>query len=185
MKCTFSKISLGFAAAVVSVMMGSVANASLLLEPYLGYHTGKYTQGSTDQNLSGVSYGGRLGFQQLGFMGGIDYMTGSWKDDASPNSSTVTPSNLGVFVGYNFPILVRVYGEYGFSNSLKLSNNGGSDTLKGTGIKLGVGFTALPFLSINLEYITDTYTKDSNGTLTPEVTDKLYGVSVSLPLTFM
>ncbi len=158
------------------------AHASLLLEPYLGYHTGT-VKNPNSVDMSGVSMGGRLGLQNLGLMGGIDYMTGSWTAKSTP-SATVTPSDLSVFVGFNFPIMLRVYAEYGLSSALKFATSAGNDTDKGTNIKLGVGFTTFPLISINVEYIAGTYTKHDGGSLNPTVTDSMLGLTVSLPLTF-
>lgn len=185
MKRIATKLNLLFATVVVSSMLIlPAANASLLLEPYLGYHLGSWSQGGTSNNMNGVSYGGRVGLQHLGLMGGIDFMGGNWTDKASP-SNTVTPSDLGVFVGFNFPVMIRVYGMYGFNSALKFENSGTSDTYKGSDLKLGLGFTALPFVSINLEYITGTYTKHNAGTLTNNLTDSMFGLTVSLPLVLL
>ncbi|MNT19450.1 hypothetical protein D3C72_1547100 [compost metagenome] len=58
---------------------------------------------------------------------------------------------------------------------------------EGSGMKIGVGFTGLPFISINLEYIKDDFTK-FNGESLDDSFDKFdstaYLLSVSLPLTF-
>ncbi len=161
----------------------SSANASILIEPYLGYHTGKSKQ-TTTEDFSGMTYGARLGYQQLGFMLGLDYMTGKWTEKGTPNVD-LTPSSLGAFVGYNFPVMLRVYGVYGFQNSVKAEAGGTSSKLEGSpALKLGVGFTALPLVSINLEYMTATYDKSDGHTLNPNMTSTAYGLTVSLPFTF-
>src|SRR3989344_6657241 len=94
----------------------STAQADFLIEPYLGYHTGEREGGGlTKSDVSGITYGARAGYKHmLGLMFGLDYMTGKWEDDATVKSD-LTPSSLGVFVGFEFPILLRVYGVYGFS----------------------------------------------------------------------
>src|SRR5438445_354458 len=86
------------------------AFADILLEPYAGYLFGKTSGGSTSNNMSGTEYGARVGYQSLGFMVGAEYMTGAM----TVQSSSVTPSNLGIFAGYDFPILMRAYGVYYF-----------------------------------------------------------------------
>lgn len=161
----------------------STASADILLEPYLGYYMGKY-KASSSTDMSGLGYGARVGYQQLGFMVGLDYMTGKWTDKAKP-SNDVTPSSFGVFVGYNFPILLRVYGAYGFSNSLKFEQGGSTAKNEGTPrIKLGVGYTALPLVAINLEYITGTYDEVNGRSRTTDLTETTYGVNVSVPFAF-
>ena len=166
------------------VSVSSVARADLLLEPYVGYFMGNSEiSGGYEEDFSGLSLGGRVGFQSFGFMLGGDFMTGKWEDDGNP-SMDVTPTNLGVFVGYNFPILLRVYGIYGFSSKLKHETTNYSNTYEGDSIRLGVGFTGLPFISINLEYFTAEYDEDDFGAQNPSLESSGYGLTVSLPLTF-
>lgn len=159
----------------VSLLVGVSSQADILIEPYLGYHLGKWKAGSTSEDLSGMVFGGRLGFSTLGFQAGLDYMGGELKDDATPKSE-FTVSNLGVFVGYNFPILVRVYGSYFFDAELK-------DTFKleGTAIRLGVGFSPLPLLDVNLEYMMGTYDKVNGSSINPDVKTDTYGLVLSIP----
>jgi hypothetical protein len=160
----------------------SEARAGVLLEPYLGYHTGKdKAAGQADGDLSGVSFGGRVGYQKLGIMGGLDFMTGSWTEKISGLSADVTPTQLGAFAGYNFPAFLRVYAAYLFQNKAKVTFNGSSSTVEGNGFKLGVGFTALPIVSINLEYATTTTNKRDGVTYSPEDKVDMYGLTVSFP----
>jgi hypothetical protein len=50
------------------------------------------------------------------------------------------------------------------------------------GLKLGVGFTVLPLVSVNLEYLASSFNKAGASTLSPEWKTSGYGLSVSLPL---
>ena len=159
------------------------AHADLLLEPYAGYYFGDSDDGSSKDDVTGPGFGARIGYQSLGFMVGGDFMTGSWEADGNPKSD-ITPKVLGVFAGYNFPILLRVYGVYGLSTKSDVESSSGNFELTGDSIKLGVGTTILPFVSVNLEYITSTYDEADGQALTPEIKQKIYGISVSLPLTF-
>lgn len=183
------------------MMFAANAHADLLLEPYIGYYMGKWKgKGSVaglefneSADSKGMSYGGRLGFQSLGLMLGLDYMAGKWKDDSDPKND-VTLTDLGAFVGYNLPVLLRVYAVYYPMSSFALENSGASNKVEGTGMKIGVGFTALPMVSINLEYMAGKYDDlkelknggaDIKSTASDyEVTTSSYGLSVSLPLTF-
>lgn len=140
----------------------SQANAALLIEPVVGYSYGKYNTELTtvsdtdkdDQGLSGLSYGGRLGYQNFGFQLGLDYLASNMSQDGE----SMKTSEWGGFVGFEFPILVRVYAGYVFSGTGDTTVEDVDVDLKGgTGPKIGVGFTLLPFLDINLEYRRITY----------------------------
>lgn len=184
MKGIIVKLSLALSA----LAFVSTAQADILLEPYLGYQTGTLKMtGSTDTKATGLVYGARAGYQSLGLMVGLDYLTGALKDDDTP-SADVTPSDLGIFAGYNFPVMLRVYGVYVLKAESKSKDSSGTATLKeGKGIKLGVGFTPLPLVSINLEYFQNEYDKvDVGGTTYTNLNPKTsgYGLTVSLPLTF-
>ncbi|MGE0527570.1 MAG: hypothetical protein AB7P49_10940, partial [Bdellovibrionales bacterium] len=144
-------------------------------------HTGTFARsGRFAAELKGIAYGARLGYQMLGVMFGIDYMTGKWEDTLSPAGDDV-PSDLAVFVGYNFPVLLRVYGAYGFDTELEREANSQETTYEGRTIKLGVGFTGLPMVSVNLEYITSEFDKTNSGNLSPKAETELLGLTVSLP----
>jgi hypothetical protein len=170
---------------VTLALLSSAAQADLLLEPYVGYHLGKYTAFNNDtDNVNGPTFGGRIGYSNFtGLMLGVDLMSGVWKNDDSP-AGDVTPTQAGLFVGFEFPILLRAYAAYSlFVNELKTAS--GSSTTKasdGSTIKLGLGFTALPLLSINLEYLASTYKKQDGATQSTTMTSSMYGVTLSVPL---
>jgi hypothetical protein len=174
----------GFIIAIAMLVSAPFAHADLLLEPYIGYVKGSYEAGpGTEEDWGGIAFGGRVGYQTLGFMIGADYLTGKMEDDADP-SSDLTPGDLGVFVGYNFPILLRVYGVYSPMAKLKSDDGTSSDTYEGTSMRLGVGTTFLPFVSVNLEYWTAEYDEADAGPMNPAVESTGYALTVSLPLTF-
>lgn len=176
-----------FAILLAMVLAAPIARADLLLEPFLGYYTGELettSAGTTStSDTDGMGLGARIGYQQLGLMVGGEFMTGKWKDDSNP-SNDVTPTTLGVFIGYNFPVLLRVWGTYNIQTKTKVEGGGTSNDLEGDSLKLAVGTTILPLVSINLEYITSTFDEADGNTLSPEWKAKMYGLSVSLPLTF-
>ncbi len=159
------------------------ASAALLLEPYLGYHAGKIDLGG-ESNISGLSFGARVGYQDLGLMLGLDAMTGVWSDSASSSNADDTPKDYGFFVGYNFPVMMRVYGAYGFSSDLERKRNNATTDFSGSFMKFGVGFTMLPLVSLNLEYLSHSYDEANSNSLSTEVDTKLYGVTISVPLEF-
>lgn len=156
------------------LLLSTSAYSGVLIEPYLGYHMGTAKQGAAEDDLSGMVIGGRLGYSSLGFQIGADYMGGEWADDDTPKSE-YTLSNLGIFVAYSFPILIRAYGTYFFDSELK-------DTLKleGTAVRLGLGFSPLPLLDVNLEYMMGTY-DEANGFPITDYKTNTYGIVLSMP----
>ena len=144
------KLILGF---VSIVLLGATAQAGIILDPYLGYAiSGSNSSGS---KVSGSDMGVRLGFNTLGFGLGLDAtLAGTYKYENNGVSGDMTPSHLGVFVSYAFPVLVRAYGTY-FVNS-KISDS--TTTVTGNGTKIGVQFTGLPFIAVGVEIYNMNYT---------------------------
>ncbi|MBX3039535.1 MAG: porin [Bdellovibrionaceae bacterium] len=160
------------------VLMSSSAFASIYLEPSIGYETGKIEGGATSNDLAGTNLGLKLGYSSLGFAAGLDYMRGSLKQDSSP-SVTWTNQDLGVFAQFTFPILIKVSGTYFFSTEMEKSGK-----MTGNGTKVGIGYTGLPFLSINFDMINLSYDKFKNGgnSVNIDADRKTWMLSLSLPL---
>lgn len=172
----------------IAVGMGTVsAKADLLIEPFLGYETGNFVDndGTTDLDVKGVGYGLRLGMKMLGFGVGAEYAGGAMKYD-DIGVITYKPKNIGAFVSYDFPIMVRAYLTYFFSADTDIEIDGVSTvgTYKGSGYRLGVGLTTLPFVTINAEYLVRNYDEAESGGSTGKVdyTMKTYMLSLSFPL---
>ena len=157
------------------------ARASYLIEPHLGYNlsgSGSFMNGTTTYDLkyNGVQYGLRAGYQYLGFFGGLAYTRTSytWKTSTSAVGATTNywedmfnRNEFGVFGGYKFPVLFRLWGAYYFTNTAEdvdttnytTSLNGVAanayqigSKYKGYTTELGAGYTGLPFVSINFAY---------------------------------
>lgn len=178
------------------------AQAGVLVEPYLGYRlvSGENSNSTkTEYDYNGALIGGRLGYQFLGFMGGLDYSRGlgAYELESKVGSATskadYTQSSFGLFAGYELPILLRAWVSYWMSNKLEGDSGANSgDEFTGSGYGLGVGFTGLPFVSLNLEYRNMTYDEfmdKSSGVTTALTGDNEIGMSeiilsVSLPLNF-
>jgi hypothetical protein len=160
----------------------STSHADLMVEPYIGYEMGSGSIGSTDFKMTGTDLGLRLGYHSpVMFWVAADYMmgTGTVDPDGAGSNFDAKRSVLSAVVGVDLPILLRAWIGYGFTNDSKTD----TDTLKGTSTKLGVGFTALPFVSLNLEVISDKWDDSSAGT-DPDAKNTSYLLSVSLPLNF-
>jgi hypothetical protein len=187
----------------VSMLFATSSFAGVLIEPQLGFKfAGSADTRAHGNNVaykySGVDIGGRLGYQMLGVMGGLNYNMSSFSKDAagasiSPTSATVDvdQTSIGVFVGYNLPILLRAWVAYNFSAEEKatkaVSNySANGDKWSGTSTEIGVGFTGLPFLSLNLAYRMINYDEFYNASNSTTTTSNSYkpteiALSVSLP----
>ena len=169
------------AVAAMAFLAFPQAQASILVEPLIGYNLA--TQFRDDNGGSGRAFGGRLGYQYLGLQLGADYLNSTVDvDDAKDFNS----EDFGAFVGFQFPILLRVYAGYIFSSSGDYKLAGANVEAKdGSGEKFGIGFTGLPFLNINFEYRNISYDKIGGAKPTGNGGDyQSYLVSVSLPLNF-
>lgn len=187
-----------FALSLTAVMIASVipskAKASLLIEPHIGYIlAGNADYNGADVSYNGPEYGARLGGQWLGFMAGLDYAHSTFT--AKLTSTLVNGEidkkrdNIGVFAGYNLPILLRGWVTYYFSSKTSNTQTNSLGTsgqfTKGSGTELGLGFTGLPFLSINLVYRMSTQDENQSGALTPEMETKEIMIGVSAPFTLL
>ena len=175
---------------ILAFLIIKPAKAGLLIEPLVGYSMGTTktdNTGFSTEDLNGTSYGGRLGYQNLGFQLGLDYLNSSLNIDDS-KFSTLKTSEWGGFVGFEFPILLRVYAGYIFSATGETQYDAGAgkgdlDFQNGSGSKFGIGFTGLPFVDINLEYRKGTFGEYKyGGTKVEKDTDySAYMISLSLP----
>ena len=148
------------------------AEAGFMIEPYLGYEIGKMTLEGTINNtpippvegdFNGFNLGARLGFTMLTFSAGVDYMLTTGDDDNNTESSI---NHLGVFVGFDFPVLLRLYAVYMFSVTNSYKDSNGSDVdYEGSGYKVGLGFTGLPLVSINLDMIVREFDEETGTVL--------------------
>lgn len=169
--------------------LSASASSGVLVEPYLGFRVSGDTEQGTniEGSYNGALYGARLGYQFLGFMGGLDYSLSNYEidyDRPSGTSAKTDSSNLGIFVGYDAPLLVRAWATYFLSNKLDFESS--TTEYSGSGYALGAGFTGLPFVSLNLEYRSLSYdefdTSTTSGRLNPENDVSEIILSVSLPL---
>jgi hypothetical protein len=178
------------------------ARADLLIEPVLGYSTGLKGEvkaatvpgvGTINKNTfsggGGGSFGGRLGYQKLGFQVGLDYLHSSIDPADKDFKGNLSIDEWAGFVGFEFPVLFRVYAGYIFSANGTGKYNTGSSVDKltlsdGSGVKAGLGFTLLPFLDINFEYRHGTFSKWKAGSISVDgdVDYNVYMIGLSLPI---
>ncbi len=166
------------------------ANAGFLVEPYLGTYLSSTYEGDSNAegDLTGTAVGARVGFQNLGLMLGLDGRRHTWTSDPDDGTdgSELSGTSLGLFVGYDFPILLRVWAEYIFSNTLDETDGDEDEYYEGGGTLFGLGYKVLPFVSVNLEMGTFTTSKAKDGTTGTEfdfdLENKTYLLSVSFPI---
>ncbi len=170
----------------MALMLGfsGVAHANIMIEPYLGYDMGKTT--SPDGKTSGAVLGARLAYKApvmfwIGLDGAFE-SGGKFKPDSGSDADFDRTTLYGV-VGIDLPILFRVWAGYGFSDEFKFKSPYDSKS-SGNNFKLGLGFTGLPFVSLNVEYIKATSTGGDFHTAYPDYKDETVLLSVSLPLVF-
>ncbi len=172
-----------FAVLILSI---SSANAGVLIEPVIGYNLKfDFKDDSGTEKGMGTSFGGRLGYQNLGLQLGLDYLKSSIKMDDDAYEENVSMGEWAAFVGYEFPVLLRVYAGYIFSATAETESGGSKvEFSEGSGSKLGVGFTGLPFVVVNFEYRTGNFEEGKSGGLTgdADLDYKAYMLSLSLPI---
>lgn len=176
-------------ALALTMGFSGVAHAGILIEPYLGYESGKTTD--VDGKFDGVTIGGRLAYKTpvmlwVGVDGAFG-VSGKSKPDSGTGYSDVDQKHNTFYgvVGIDLPILLRGWVGYGFSDQIKLEGSADS-TYKGKNFKIGLGFTGLPFVSLNAEYIKGKVDEYSGNLANSGLDTKYESVqlSVSLPLTF-
>jgi hypothetical protein len=173
-----------FLALSLALVLPTVAQAGFMIEPYLGYETGTLKQtGSEEIKHKGTNLGARLGYQILGLKFGLDYMQGTQTSEQTGSADgDYKPIDMGAFVGYEFPFLLQVYASYFVSSKASVSPSSLSGDLTGKGTRVGIGWTGLPFVVINLEMITRSYEKWGEYDLDGKLEGTSTGLSLSLPL---
>jgi len=154
---------------LLTAFITTSASAGFLIDPYIGAGQFKSTAdlSSLEQSESISATGARVGYSFLLFSAGVDYQM------ASVDGSDTT--NTSVFVGVDMPILVRAWAEVFVSSDTE----GDLDFKDGTSI--GLGFTGLPFVSLNVELQNINYEAELLGTKY-EVKTAATVFSISLPL---
>lgn len=164
---------------LVFFISAAPVQAGLLVEPVLGLNVNHKVE---DYSGLGAAFGGRLGYQNLGFQLGLDYLASSTDMDENALKGNFKSKDWAAFVGFEFPVLVRIYAGYIFSaeGDVKVLGGGTAKFEEGTGSKIGIGFTGLPFVDINVEYRTGSYDKVGGVNRKTDFSSTL--LSLSLPL---
>lgn len=157
-----------------ALLFPSLSGADIYLEPSVGYVLGKYKGSVTvaspalfageeiplKQDAKGLGYGAKLGWTNDFLAVGVDVALASTtgKEDGSPDTK-YNSTDMGVFAQLDLPVLpFKFAATYVLSSRVKTKQSGNDDAeMTGKGLKIGAGFTGLPFLSINLDYVMSNY----------------------------
>lgn len=168
----------------------SSAQAGFLLEPYIGTNLNSTYKdnlntctSNCDGSVSGTAIGGRVGFQNFGFMLGLNGKQVTY--DIEHQSNDMKTTTVGAFVGYDFPIMLRVWAEYIFSGTGKFDDSVNSEYQLKSGTNLGIGYKLMPFVSLNLEIGAMNFDelKYDGGSQKLDTDLNTYLVSLSFPIT--
>jgi len=187
---------------LASFLLSTPIFAALWIEPFagLGIGTSEATASASGLNYpikyaySGTDYGARLGLRFLGLLAGVHYDTMKSASLKLKDASGLTGladtkndfTNIGVYAGYELPILLKAWGTYYLSSRDKRSDK---TVQASSGYSLGLGLRPplpLPFISIylNAEYRQFSYDDYSVGTIKIKDTKKKeFLMTISLPIT--
>lgn len=179
-----------------AVAFSTVAKASFMAEPYLGYLSGTTdftgTSGSvvSDTNAA-VNLGARLGMKFNGPMFlavNLSYLTGTAKNSVSYDLVT---TNIFVDIGADFSSNWRLYAGYAPSSSTTLTGSGTTklEFTGGSAIHAGIG-TRVKSVNLAVEYLSQTFSDVAvnGGTAAavsktyPTISDANYLFIVGFPL---
>ncbi len=168
------------------VLMGSVAQAGFLVEPYLGYESGTLTQTDTANiDLSGkttmVDAGLRVGYIfGRGIWLAVDYMTGfngkfTYDDVTNGTTMKTNKTDLGVTLGFDYQRKFRMYLGYFVEPVFRTVDEaiGGQENtyLNGSSYKVGIGYIFGTWFAWSVEYYKNAPAKYRNDTGTYSVSD--------------
>lgn len=176
---------------VAACFLASQAFSGVLIEPGVGmafsgeYETsgtlnGNDASGTADMDNNPVGINLRLGYKMIGFWGAFDYsLVSSFGVENSTTDVDITSGFLTV--GFDFPIMLRVWAGYALMGDADYGV-GKYEGISGT--KFGVGYSGLPFISINAEMYALSFDEVTSGGVTIttlEADFNYYLLSVSVP----
>ncbi len=137
--------------------------ASLHLEPIMGYSFGVSSHNETSELIEyfyhSSELGARVGWSYLGAHLGAEYFIKlPFKIDNTSGNSNINFDNvisryLGGFAEYHLPLLFIIRARLIISTQFEVENgNNKGDIYFGSGYGVGVGFTGLPLVVLNIDY---------------------------------
>ena len=188
----------------VTFLMLNNAQAAFHIEPKIGLTTNsldltRISSATADQGgkASGIGLGLNAGYKlPLFFWFGAEYnvLSGAtYKSNNSLYSGKFDSNRVFLMAGVDFPLFLRAWLGYGIVAKDKLTfDNSSVNSLTledGSAIKLGVGLSMIPFLSVNFEYFIQDYDKYSEGSNSGSAsslfsTHKNSGISIGVSAPF-
>jgi hypothetical protein len=174
--------------AMVAVFTFSTqAQAGFLLEPYFGTHMNSQYKSNNcssdcEKDVTGTAMGARVGFQSMGLMLGLDAKMAAL--DVQDSDDPLNYNRYGFFIGYDFPIMLRLWYTHHLSQSTELDSNNPVTYNMGSGYTIGVGYKLMPFVSLNLEVGNDNYDQLEQGStkVDADIDVNTYMLSLSFPI---
>lgn len=155
----------------------NVMATDIVFEPYLGFQTGTYDDGSYSNGANGFSMGGKGYLFWQSIMGGIDLQLSLLDTKVNGVETEIEMNQFGFMGGFSFPVIpVRTWLVWYPLDKASVRPGG---SLSGNGVKLGVGFDPIPPVSFNMEYKTSTYNDLNDLPVQPERTISTVYFSVS------
>mgnify|MGYP003685966597 CR=1 FL=1 len=174
-----------FLALMTVFYSASNAQAGFLIEPFAGIEMGSTSEDNNGDSgdMTGNTMGARVGWQNAGLMAGLDYRMMNWTIEGDPDDSDASFTQMGLFVGYDFPMMLRLWGTYVFSMEGE-DDDSGNEITDGSGLNLGIGYKVMPFVSLNLEIGSTKTTKLKSGSneIDFDLKYNSYLFSVSFPI---
>lgn len=162
------------------------SRAGFYIDPHIGYvMSGDVGQpGDTNSGIGGATgFGSKIGFKTLGLSYGLDYQAYGLEDENTP-ASQIDTTEMGFFIGYSLP-LIRVWATYVFSSEGENTTTSPAATYSGGGYNIGVGYTGLPLISINLEMKYQSWDEaeafGATATVSPAIDYEATVLSISFP----
>ena len=141
-------------ATLVVMLLSWTAHAGFYIEPKIDYNLlSMEASGINVDSLQGTTVGARIGYDFSLFVLALEHNQGSLDAEIGLATVSADSSRTGLSFIFTPPVLpLNVLAGY-YSASLKTDTT----TYKGDGVKLGVMFTMLPFININLDYFNTSY----------------------------
>lgn len=166
---------------ILLFLVSTNASAGILLEPYMGYMSGS-SSNTPKLKLTGPNYGARLGYAMPGLFFALDYTLGILEGKQNTTTLDYDHKASALVVGTDVDVL-RLWAGYTFANELDQDGNNG--VYEGSGFKFGLGYKIIEMpLSLNFEYLIDTYDELDGANLPVELKINTMFFSVSVPLEF-
>lgn len=165
------------------ILSFNTAFADVVFDPYLGLPFGNVTlEDNVEVDTTGFGIGGRVYYEFQSFFGGMDLKFHANSSDTP--DKTYEKNQLGLVGGVAFPFApIRIWMNFYFLDRLNVSPD--DKEYKGGGHGFGVGFSPLPIMSLNLEYLSSSYDEVETSTADLNLSEEATINTVFLSFSFL